>query len=135
LLFIPIAKGWVFEKMSAGSTSQPIRVLSASTDPGLNRTRGLLLRHYGFDVTTSESKDHAREQIEQVRFDVLVFGSTLPRDTCWELAGVFRQRNVAGKVIEIIPTRRAAPKNQPDATIVSSDEPTRLAALIHEFLA
>jgi len=28
----------------------------ASIDPGLNESRALLLRHYGFDVTTSESK-------------------------------------------------------------------------------
>jgi CheY-like chemotaxis protein len=122
--------------MSAASSNdpkKPIRVLSASTDPGLNHTRELLLRHYGFDVTTSESKDRAREQIERSRFDVLIFGSTLPRDTCWELAEAFRKSNLAGRVIEIIPSPWAAPKNQPDATVVSSDEPSKLAATIREF--
>ena len=114
--------------------NKPIRVLSASTDPGLNHTRGLLLRHYGFDVTTSESKDHAQEQIERFRFDVLIFGSTLPRDMCWELAGAFRKRNLAGRIIEVIPSPWTAAKNQPDATIVSSDEPAKLGATIREFL-
>src|SRR6266567_2382868 len=64
--------------MSAGSTSQPIRVLSASTDPGLNRTRGLLLRHYGFDVTTSESKTTPVNRSS--RFDLM----------CWFSAALYR---------------------------------------------
>jgi hypothetical protein len=29
---------------------RPIRILSASIDSGLNQSRALLLRHYGFDV-------------------------------------------------------------------------------------
>jgi DNA-binding response OmpR family regulator len=109
---------------------RPIRILSASLDPGLNHTRGLLLRYHGFDVTTSESKDNAREQIERRVFDVLIFGSTLPSDTCWELAHAFRERNAAGRIIEIIPSPWAALKNRPDATVVSTEEPSKLVATI-----
>jgi hypothetical protein len=123
--------------MAAASKShpkveRPLRVLSASIDPGLNYARGLLLRHHGFEVTTSNSTEHAREQIQQHLFDVLIFGNTLPRDTCWQLAGIFRQRNASGKIIEILPSPWAAPKNNPDATVVSSDEPTELVATIRE---
>ncbi len=109
---------------------RPIRVLSASVDPGLNRARGLLLQHHGCEVVTSESLQHAREQIENSRFDVLIFGSTLPSDTCWQLAEAFRKRNAAGRIIEILPSPWAAPKNRPDATIVSSEEPTKLITLV-----
>jgi CheY-like chemotaxis protein len=114
------------------SVGRPVRVLSASTDAGLNRARGLLLKHHGFDVTTSESVEHAREQIQQSLFDVLIFGNTLPRDTCWQLAEVFRKRNEKGRIIEILPSPWAAPKNKPDATVVSSAEPMELVATIQE---
>jgi PleD family two-component response regulator len=112
-----------------------IRVLSASTDRNLNLARALLLQHHGFKVTALESKAEALKEIERRRFDVLIFGSTLPYDTCWELAGVFRKHNSAGKIVEIIPSPWTAPKNQPDATVVSSDEPTELIKVIHEQLA
>ncbi len=117
---------------SQSSVGRRIRVLSASTDAGLNQARGLLLKHHGFEVTTSESVEHAREQIQQGWFDVLIFGSTLPRDTCWQLAGEFRKRNAKGKIIEILPSPWTAPKNQPDATVVSSAEPVELIATIQE---
>jgi CheY-like chemotaxis protein len=108
--------------------------LVGQRDPGLNQARALLLRHYGFDVTTSESKEHAHEQIEHSSFDVLIFGNTLPRDTCWELAEIFRRRNSNGKVIEIIPSPWAAPKNQPDASVVGTTEPERLIRTIRQYL-
>ena len=107
-----------------------ISILSASIDPGLNRARGLLLEHHGFEVVTSESLEHARKHIENGHFDVLIFGSTLPSDTCWQLAEVFRKRNANGRIIEILPSPWAAPKNRPDATVVGHDEPTKLISLI-----
>jgi PleD family two-component response regulator len=111
-----------------------IRVLSASTDPNLNLARTLLLQHHGFKVTALQSKADAVKEIESRPFDVLIFGSTLPRDTCWELAGVFRKHNSAGRIVEIVPSPWAAPKNQPDATVVSSDEPSELIKVIREQL-
>jgi hypothetical protein len=116
----------------ASGQKRPIRILSASLDPGLNQTRALLLRHYGFDVTTSESKEHAREQIEGSDFDVMIFGNTLPLDTCWELAGIFRRRNSKGKIIEILPSPWAAPKNKPDFTVVGTAEPEQLITVIRQ---
>jgi hypothetical protein len=120
--------------MSAAQQSREIerriRVLSASVDPSLNRTRGLLLEHHGFDVVTSESLQHAREQIQNGVFDVLIFGSTLPSDTCWQLAEVFRKCSPNGKIIEILPSPWAAPKNRPDATVASHDEPMKLITII-----
>ena len=110
----------------------PIRILSASVDRSLNNARALLLRHHGFEVVTSESNETARELIEGHQFDLLIFGSTLPRDTCWELAEMFRKHNSVGKVIEIIPSPWASPKNRPDATVVSTDEPGLLIATIRE---
>jgi hypothetical protein len=118
----------------ASGEKLPIRILSASLDSGLNRSRALLLRHYGFDVTTSESKEHAREQIERSRFDVLIFGNTLPQDTCWELAAVFRRHNSKGKIIEIVPSPWAAPKNQPDFSVVGTAEPDQLISTIRRTL-
>ena len=112
-----------------------VRILSASTDASLNRTRALLLEYHGFTVTACESKEEAHQELERTLYDVLIFGSTLPRDTCWELAGVFRQRNSKGRIIEIIPAPWATPKNQPDATIVSGDEPTNLINLIRRTVA
>jgi len=111
---------------------RPIRILSASVDPNLNHARALLLRHHGFEVVTSESKETAQRQIDRYEFDVLIFGTTLPRDTCWELAEAFRKRNSEGKVIEIIPSPWASPKNRPDATVVSTEEPGILIATIRE---
>ena len=110
----------------------PLRVLSASVDPGLNHARALLLERYGLDVTTSESTEHALQQIHSAPFDVLIFGSTLPRDTCWELARPFRSRNAQGRIIEIVPSEWTAPKNQPDAVVASSDEAQRLVTIIYE---
>lgn len=110
----------------------PLRVLSASVDAGLNHSRALLLRSGGFEVVTSESLEHASEQIQIQSFDVLVFGSTLPRDTCWHLADIFRKRNTRGKIIEILPSPWATPKNRPDATVVSSDEAEKLINTICE---
>lgn len=111
---------------------QTIRILSASVDSSLNQSRAMLLRHHGFDVKTSESLEHACEQIAEHLFDVLIFGSTLPRDTCWQLAEVFRQRNANGRIVEILPSPWATPKNRPDATVVSSDEATKLISTIRE---
>jgi hypothetical protein len=119
---------------NAAGDIPPIRILSASIDPGLNHSRALLLRHYWFDVTTSESKEHAREQIELSHFDVLIFGNTLPSDACWELAKIFRQHNSKGKIIEIIPSPWAAPKNRPDASAVGTAEPELLITTILQTL-
>lgn len=118
-----------------GEEGRPVRVLSASIDPELNLARALLLRHHGFDVTTSHSKESARREIESSLFDILIFGNTLPSDTCWELAAVFRSRNAAGKIIEIVPSPWANPKNRPDATVVSTDEPEKLIATIRKYAA
>jgi hypothetical protein len=92
----------------------------------------LLLRHYGFDVTTSESKEHAREQIERSPFDLLISGDTLPQDACWGLAAVFRRHNLKGKIIEIVPSPWATPKNQPDFSVVGTAEPDQLIGTIHQ---
>jgi DNA-binding NtrC family response regulator len=116
------------------SKEQPIRILSASADPQLNQSRALLLRSHGFDVTTSESSDQAREHMTYSLFDVLIFGATLARDTCWELAEVFRQCNSDGKIIEIVPSPEAPVKNQPDAIVVSADEPSKLVTIIRDNL-
>jgi hypothetical protein len=99
-------------------------------DAGLNQLRAWLLREHGFYVVTTESVDQAQEHIERNRFDVLIFGSTLSRDTCWTLAEVFRKNHARGRIIEILPSPWAAPKNQPDATVVGSDEPLKLIAAI-----
>jgi hypothetical protein len=109
---------------------QPIRILSASVDSSLNQSRAMLLRHHGFDVKTSESLEHAREQIAEDLFDVLIFGSTLPRDVCWQLAEVFRQRNTSGRVVEILPSPWTAPKNRPAATVIRSGEAAKLISAI-----
>ena len=116
------------------SIELPIRVLSASVDPRLNQSRALLLRQHGFDVITSESTEHARQQLDSSTFDVLIFGSTLAREACWELAEAFRKRNSRGRIIEILPHSDASPKNQPDALVVSAEEPAKLVATIHENL-
>jgi DNA-binding response OmpR family regulator len=120
--------------VASKTKERPIRILSASSDPSLNQARALLLRHYGFDVTTSESKEGAHEQIEGLRFDVLIFGSTLPSDTCWELAQAFRRHNAEGKIVEIIPSPWASAKNQPDATVVGSDGPEKLIVTIRKYV-
>jgi DNA-binding NtrC family response regulator len=109
-----------------------VRILSASVDANLNRSRALVLREHGFEVIASESVDEAREHMKQQSFDVIIFGSTLPRDTCWTLAGVFRNRNPKGTIIEILPSPWAAPKNNPDVTLVSCDDPSELVAVIRE---
>ena len=110
----------------------PVRVLSASVDSGLNSARAMLLRDHGFDVITSENVEHAIWEIKQRELDVLIFGSTLPRDNCWRLAEVFRQHHSNGKVIEILPSPWAAPKNRPDYVVSSSDEPELLVAAIRK---
>ena len=118
--------------MSPVQQERRIRILSASVDAALNHTRGLLLEHHGFDVTTSESLEEASRLIQDRAYDVLIFGSTLPRDTCWQLAEVFRKSSANGKIIEILPSPWAAPKNKPDATVVSSAEPSELVSLIRK---
>lgn len=109
-----------------------LRILTASANADLNNARASLLRRSGFDVTTAESDDYAQQHLKASRFDVLIFGSTLPYQACWDLAATFRQSNSAGRIIEILPTRAAVPKNQPDSIVVSDEEETRLIETIHE---
>jgi hypothetical protein len=117
---------------SLPTEQNPIRILSASFDHSLNESRAVLLRHHGFDTITTESEQTAVELLESQPFHFLIFGSTLGTDTCWKLAVVYRKYNPKGKVIEIIPSQWASPKNQPDATVVSS-EPGTLIATIRNF--
>ena len=119
-------------RKSQFKTARSIRVLSASVDANLNRSRALILRDQGFEVIASESVEDAREHMQNQSFDVIIFGSTLPRDTCWTLAGVFRNRNPKGTIIEILPSPWAAPKNNPDVTIVSCDDPKELVSVIRQ---
>lgn len=113
---------------------EKLHILSASADGDLNNARALLLKQNGFEVTTSESSDHAQQQLKSSTFDVLIFGSTLPHKACWDLAATFRQANAAGRIIEILPTRSAIPKNQPDSVVATDDEGTRLVRTIQETL-
>lgn len=117
---------------STTGRERPITILSASVDPYLNNSRALLLRHNGFEVVNSETNETAQEHIETSKFDVLIFGTTLPRDTCWELAGRFRKRNSKGKVIEIVPAPWSSPKNNPDAVVASMDDPENLITAIRK---
>ena len=112
-----------------------IRILSASMDAGLNRSRALLLREHGFDVNTSESLEQATQLIEAEHFDVLIFGSTLSRDACWTLAEAFRKRHAAGKIVEILPSPWSTPRASVDATVVGSEEPAKLVASIQQHVA
>jgi hypothetical protein len=113
------------------SKEHPIRVLSASVDHLLSHCRALFLRRCGFEVTTSSSKEHAREQLDAATYDVLIFGTTLSRDACLELAECFRKRNSRGKIIEVVPSEAPIPKNQPDAIVASADEPAKLVTTIY----
>jgi len=113
-------------------TQSSIRILSASTDAGLNHSRALLLREHGFKVDLSNTVEKAEQLIENETYDVLIFGSTLPTDACWSLAAAFRSRHPGGAIIEILPSPWAAPRNRPDATVVGSDEQAKLIATIRE---
>jgi len=99
-----------------------IRVLSASSDPGLAYSRELLLLDHGCEVKTSLTKSHAKELIQSHAFDVLVFGNSLTPDVCQELAKDFRARNRQGKIIEIHVADWDAPMNQPDAIATAPEE-------------
>ena len=112
-----------------------VRILSASADPGLNHSRALLLREHGFEVKTSESLEQATQLIENEKFDVLIFGSTLAQDACWTLAEAFRTRHARGKIIEILPSPWATPRVAVDATVIGNDEPAKLIASIQQDVA
>lgn len=112
-----------------------VRILSASTDAGLNHSRALLLREHGFEVKTSESLEQATQLIETEDFDVLIFGSTLSRDACWTLAEAFRKRHARGKIIEILPSPWSTPRAAVDATVIGSEEPAKLVASIQKDVA
>lgn len=112
-----------------------VRILSASTDAGLNQSRALLLREHGFEVKTCESVENATRLIEEENFDVLIFGSTLSRDGCWRLAEAFRKRHAAGRIIEILPSPWSTPRAAVDATVIGSEEPAKLVASIQRDVA
>ena len=114
------------------SAKTTVRVLSASTDPGLNHSRALLLRDQGFVVETCESVDKAQILISQGNFDALIFGSTLTRDACWQLEQAFRRHHSRGVIVEILPSPWAAARNHPDATVVGTDEPASLVNVLLE---
>ena len=107
-----------------------IRVLSASSDPGLAHSRELLLLNHGCEVKTSLTKSHAQELMQSHAFDVLVFGNSLTPDVCQELAKEFRARNRRGKIIEIHVADWDAPMNGPDAIVIGPEE---LIAAIRDF--
>ena len=108
----------------------PIRVLSASNDPGLAHSRELLLLDQGCEVKTSLSKSHAQELIQSHPFDVLVFGNSLTPDVCQELAKDFRARNRQGKIVEVHLAHWDPPMSQPDAITIGPEE---LIAAIRDF--
>ena len=99
------------------TSESSIRILSASTDSHLNRSRAALLRHQGFETLTTESEETAIALIKTTPFHILIFGSTLATDTCWRLAAIYREHNPKGKIIEILPLAFMTPKNRPDATV------------------
>ncbi len=101
-------------------------------DAGLNHSRALLLRDHGFEVETSDTIEKAHRLIESERFEILIFGSTLPSDACWRLAAAFRERHPGGKIIEILPSPWAVARNRPDATVVGSDEQAKLVSVIRQ---
>lgn len=105
-----------------------MRVLSASADPALRHSRDLLLRSQGYEVATSLSTAHAKDLIQSRPFDLLVFGNSLTRNACLELAKDFRDQNPQGKIVEILFARWESPMNDPDATAVGPEE---LLAAIH----
>jgi hypothetical protein len=94
----------VREKASEQS-ERIIRVLSASDDLGLSRSRVLLLQQFGYEAMYSVSQQHARDLIETTGIDVLIFGSALARDRCWELAEMFRNLNSEGTGATAVYTR------------------------------
>ena len=112
--------------------NQQIRVLSASNDPNLNANRANLLREYGLSVTTAESIEQATQYLKESPFDLLIFGSTLPKEACTKLAAVFRHSSQSGKIVEVLPSYSDAPKNHPDAIIAVEDEKYSLISVIAE---
>ncbi len=116
--------------MSIAPRISPVRVLSASADPGLSTSRELLLRQHGYMVRTALSKAHALELLQAHNFDLLILGNSLSPDTCMELGRRFRAHNPRGRVIEILPVAGAPPMNQPDETVASLAGPDALLRTI-----
>jgi DNA-binding NtrC family response regulator len=100
---------------------QATKVLFATADPALRRTRGALMSNEGCEVMTSLSTLHAHQLIQYHAFDCLVLGSSLSSATCNELASRFRLRNPKGKVVEIAGYGDRA-MDKPDARIIGNEE-------------
>jgi DNA-binding response OmpR family regulator len=115
--------------------SRPVRILLATTDPGLRESRIAVLRSFGFDTTASDSTKHAVDLVKSKHFDILILGNSLSPDECVKISAAFRTHRPSGRIVEILPASGHDCKDHPDATVVGLDGPLALRAAIHKQLS
>lgn len=110
------------------------RILLATKDPLLRRTRHDVLVSFGYHVAVPSSEGEALTLIQSERFELLILGNTLDDSTKVHLATKYRDQQRHGRVIEIIASFGHPPSGDPDAAVVGLDGPPALQRAIEEQL-
>jgi DNA-binding response OmpR family regulator len=84
---------------SVRAFARAIRILSISYDPSLEKTRALLLRQEGYDVTSAPGSDEGKYLAESSPFDLFLIGQTAPHEERLGLLRWLRSHFVNARVL------------------------------------
>ena len=117
-------------------TRDPRRVLVIDDDIALLRMLRLLLRHCGFDVTTTSHPDDALLEAIHARPDVIVLDLAMPRIDGWTLYRELRDHAVQARVLILsaYDARTAQRKLGADASLAKPFEADELVERIHQLV-
>jgi CheY-like chemotaxis protein len=116
------------------ATGPQHRILLATKDPLLRRTRHDVLISFGYHVAAPNGEGEALTLIHSEHFDVLILGDTLDPSHKRQFATKYRLHQPHGRIIEIVFTLGDPPFGNPDAAVVGLDGPRALQRAIEEQL-
>ena len=122
--------------MAAADREPRRRILVVDDDVALLRMLRLLLRHCGFDVTTTSNAADALSEATQARPEVIVLDLAMPRIDGWTLYRELRDHAVHARVLILsaYDARTAQRKLGADASLAKPFEADELVERIHELM-
>ncbi len=103
-----------------------IRILSIAYEPSLERTRTLLLKQEGYEVTSALDTAEARQTAETSSFDLFLIGHAAPVEERVELLKWLRSRFATTKVLMLTTARRHEHDFPGADCVVDAGDPQRL---------
>jgi PleD family two-component response regulator len=84
---------------SVRAFARAIRILSIAYEPSLEKTRALLLRQEGYDVTSALGSDEGKYLAESSPFDLFLIGQTAPHEERLGLLRWLRSHFASARVL------------------------------------